>query len=131
MLSVRDSESWTLVTVIKEALSVLLEKLINHVETSVSIPLIDPLPALKHIVESVQAHTEQGGDLVTSEDILLTLRPFCSDSTIEVQSRLDVLQILEQSFKLSEEDSRLLTLYRTQAVVTEAWVDHQIGRAHV
>ena len=36
------------------------------------------------------------GDLVSSEDILLTLRPFCSDSTLEVQPRLDVLHILEQ-----------------------------------
>ena len=31
-----------------------------------------------------------------------------------------------QSFKLSEEDSRLLTLYRTQAVVTEAWANCKV-----
>ena len=36
------------------------------------------------------------GSLVTSEDILTKLRPFCSDSSIEVQPRLDVLHILEK-----------------------------------
>ena len=32
----------------------------NHAEASDSISSIEPLPALKHIVESVQAHSEQG-----------------------------------------------------------------------
>ena len=31
-----------------------------------------------------------------------------------------------QSFKLSEEDSLLLTLYRTQAVVIDTWADEQV-----
>jgi hypothetical protein len=36
------------------------------------------------------------GDLVSQDDVLLLVRPFVSDSTIAIQPRLDILQILEQ-----------------------------------
>ena len=42
---------------------------------------------------------------MSSDDILTKLRPFCSDSSIEVQPRLDVLHILEKvKFSRSKDD---------------------------
>ena len=60
------------------------------------------------------------------------LRPFCAEEDSEeedqaegegaVQARLRVLQMLEQCFSLEHTDlGRLLTLYRTQAVLNSAW----------
>jgi hypothetical protein len=33
---------------------------------------------------------------VASEDVMKLLRPFCSDDSVEVKPRLDVLHILEK-----------------------------------
>ena len=36
------------------------------------------------------------GELVTSEDVMSLLRPFCTDTSVSVQERMDILQVLEQ-----------------------------------
>ena len=66
------------------------------------------------------------GDLVGAEDVMSLLRPFCADIAVEVSVRLDILQMLEQCFKLSDKDLGLLILYRTQALVSSAWTDKKV-----
>ncbi|WAR01028.1 NBAS-like protein, partial [Mya arenaria] len=89
------------------------------------------LESLRNVVQNIQEHIEDGGSLLTSERLLSQLRPFCSDSSVEVQPRLDVLHILEKSFKLSDEDMVLLHLYRTQAVITDTWHDCKISHDEI
>ncbi|KAK0060125.1 neuroblastoma-amplified sequence [Biomphalaria pfeifferi] len=93
-------------------------------EISVSKPWLE---VLQLVVENVREHHDNGGDLVQAEDVISLLRSFCSDNTIEVPHRLNVLKVLEKSFDLSECDKILLTLYRTQALVSIAWPNTQVN----
>ncbi|KAM9497126.1 NBAS subunit of NRZ tethering complex isoform 1-T1 [Clarias gariepinus] len=81
----------------------------------------DPLNVLEGIVKAVQDDVQGGGHAVTSEDLLAWLRPFCGEDSRPVRVRIEVLQILEQSFSLSEQDVRLLVLFRSRAVLKACW----------
>lgn len=81
----------------------------------------DPLKVLEGIVKAVQDNVQGGGHAVSSEDLLAWLRPFCGDDSKPVRVRIEVLQILENSFSLSEQDVRLLVLFRSQAVLKACW----------
>ncbi|EMP42356.1 Neuroblastoma-amplified sequence [Chelonia mydas] len=81
----------------------------------------DPLQILEGIVSAVHASAEKGEKLVSSDDLLEWLRPFCGDDSLPVKPRIKVLQIMEQAFHLSDEDSRLLVFFRTHAVLKACW----------
>ncbi|MGH0162236.1 UNVERIFIED_CONTAM: hypothetical protein FKN15_071235 [Acipenser sinensis] len=68
----------------------------------------------------------QGYGEVSSDDLLVWLRPFCGNVSLPVKPRIEVLQILEQGFNLSDEDSKLLVVYRTQAVLKTSWPQRQV-----
>uniref|UniRef100_A0A8C1T3G6 NBAS subunit of NRZ tethering complex n=1 Tax=Cyprinus carpio TaxID=7962 RepID=A0A8C1T3G6_CYPCA len=76
----------------------------------------DPLKVLEGIVAAVHTNVQSGGNMVTSEDMLAWLRPFCGDDSKAVRPRLEVLQILEHSFSLSDQDIHLLVFFRSQAM---------------
>ncbi|XP_069462044.1 NBAS subunit of NRZ tethering complex isoform X2 [Ambystoma mexicanum] len=86
----------------------------------------DPLQILEGIVSAVQASIEKGERLVSSDDLLEWLRPFCGDDSLPVKPRIDVLQILEQAFHLSDKDIKLLVFFRTQAVLKACWPKRQV-----
>ncbi|XP_061097581.1 NBAS subunit of NRZ tethering complex [Conger conger] len=91
----------------------------------------DPLVVLEGIVSSVHADVQNGGRAVSSDDILSWLRPFCGDPSLPVRGRMEALQILERAFPLGEQDSRLLLLYRSQAVLEPCWPHRQLEMADV
>nr|XP_006006206.1 PREDICTED: neuroblastoma-amplified sequence isoform X2 [Latimeria chalumnae] len=111
----------------------------NAVETIIHVlrndkdftPGKDPLQVLEAIVSAVHSDVEKGGRLVSSDDLLAWLRPFCGDASLPVKPRIEVLQILEQAFHLSDEDSRLLIFFRTQAVLKAIWPNRQVEVADV
>uniref|UniRef100_A0A8C2PVG0 NBAS subunit of NRZ tethering complex n=1 Tax=Cyprinus carpio TaxID=7962 RepID=A0A8C2PVG0_CYPCA len=80
-----------------------------------------PLKVLEGIVAAVHTNVQSGGNMVTSEDMLAWLRPFCGDDSKAVRPRLEVLQILEHSFSLSDQDIHLLVFFRSQAVLRACW----------
>ncbi|XP_051501521.1 NBAS subunit of NRZ tethering complex-like isoform X3 [Myxocyprinus asiaticus] len=84
----------------------------------------DPLKVLEGIVVAVHTNV-QSGNLVTSEDMLAWLRPFCGDDTKPVRPRIEVLQILEHSFSLSDQDVHLLVFFRSQAILKACWPDRK------
>ncbi|XP_032999018.1 neuroblastoma-amplified sequence isoform X1 [Lacerta agilis] len=86
----------------------------------------DPFQILESIVSAVHTSAENGENLVSSDDLLAWLRPFCGDDSLPVKPRIKVLQILEQAFHLSDEDSKLLILFRTQAVLKACWPQTQV-----
>ncbi|XP_062857972.1 NBAS subunit of NRZ tethering complex [Trichomycterus rosablanca] len=85
----------------------------------------DPLQVLEGIVKAVQEDVQNGGQAVSSEDLLAWLRPFCGDDSKPVRVRIEILQILEHSFSLSEQDIRLLVLFRSRAVLKACWPDRE------
>ncbi|KAF1512359.1 Neuroblastoma-amplified sequence, partial [Eudyptula albosignata] len=86
----------------------------------------DPLGILEGIVSAVHNSVEKGEKIVSSDDLLEWLRPFCSDDSLAVKPRIRVLQILEQAFHLSDEDSKLLVYFRTQAVLRVCWPETKV-----
>ncbi|XP_078722681.1 NBAS subunit of NRZ tethering complex isoform X1 [Lampetra fluviatilis] len=90
-----------------------------------------PLEALEGIVSAVRSHSEDGGKLVSADNLLSWLRPFCTDAALPVRPRVAVLQILEQAFRLGDEEGHLLAFYRTQAVLTDAWPHRTLDMAEV
>nr|XP_030700431.1 neuroblastoma-amplified sequence isoform X1 [Globicephala melas] len=86
----------------------------------------DPLRILEGVVAAVHASVDKGEELVSSEDLLEWLRPFCADDAWPVRPRIQVLQILEQSFHLTEEDGRLLVFFRTEAILKATWPQRQV-----
>ncbi|KAJ6653763.1 hypothetical protein lerEdw1_008735 [Lerista edwardsae] len=91
----------------------------------------DPLQILEGIVSAVRTSAENGENLVSSDDLLDWFRPFCGDDSLPVKPRIQVLQILEQTFHLSDEDSKLLVLFRTQAVLKAFWPQTQVEIADI
>uniref|UniRef100_A0AAY5EXF8 Sec39 domain-containing protein n=1 Tax=Electrophorus electricus TaxID=8005 RepID=A0AAY5EXF8_ELEEL len=91
----------------------------DAVEQDILKAYTDPLKVLQGIVVAVHANVQ--GDIVSSEDLLAWLRPFCSDDSKPVRVRIEVLQILEHSFCLSDQDNRLLVFFRSQAVLKAGW----------
>ncbi|KAM6149969.1 NBAS subunit of NRZ tethering complex [Erethizon dorsatum] len=91
----------------------------------------DPLQVLEGVVAAVHASADTGEQLVAPEDLLAWLRPFCADDALPVRPRVRVLQVLEQSFRLTEEDSRLLVFFRTEAILKAAWPGRQVDVADV
>lgn len=59
--------------------------------------------------------------MTNQEDVLECLRPFCADVTVSAAIKTTVLQLMEESFDLSGEDTFLLLFYQTDAVVTSTW----------
>ncbi|XP_069925849.1 NBAS subunit of NRZ tethering complex isoform X1 [Oryctolagus cuniculus] len=91
----------------------------------------DPLQVLEGVVTAVHASVDNGEELVSPEDLLEWLRPFCADDSWPVRPRIQVLHIFGQSFHLTEEDSKLLVLYRTEAILKAAWPQRQVDLADI
>ncbi|XP_062471865.1 NBAS subunit of NRZ tethering complex isoform X3 [Pezoporus occidentalis] len=96
-----------------------------------STSLKDPLGILEGIVSAVHASVEKGEKIVSSDDLLDWLRPFCGDDSLAVKPRIRVLQILEQAFHLSDEDIKLLVYFRTQAVLRACWPEEKVEIADI
>ncbi|XP_010210927.1 PREDICTED: neuroblastoma-amplified sequence-like, partial [Tinamus guttatus] len=86
----------------------------------------DPLGVLEGIVSAVHTSVEKGEKVVSSDDLLAWLRPFCGDDSLPVKPRIKVLQVMEQAFHLSDEDSKLLVFFRTQAVLRACWPERKV-----
>ncbi|XP_032285991.1 neuroblastoma-amplified sequence isoform X1 [Phoca vitulina] len=91
----------------------------------------DPLQVLEGVVAAVHASVDKGEDLVSAEDLLEWLRPFCADDTRPVRPRIQVLQIWGQSFNLTEEDGKLLVFFRTEAILKATWPQRQVDIADI
>ncbi|XP_045142533.1 neuroblastoma-amplified sequence, partial [Echinops telfairi] len=87
----------------------------------------DPLQVLEAVVSAVHDSVEKGEELLSSEDLLRWLRPFCGDDAVPVRPRIHALRLVEQCFHLSEEDGKLLVFFRTEAVLRAAWPQRQVA----
>lgn len=91
----------------------------------------DPLQVLEGVVASVHASVDKGEELVSSEDLLEWLRPFCARDSLPVRPRIHALQILGQSFHLTQEDGKLLVFFRTEAILKAMWPHRQVDVADI
>ncbi|RXN16918.1 neuroblastoma-amplified sequence [Labeo rohita] len=96
-----------------------LERIEQLLAVSVGTSDLSPKSIVQDAVERII--TALSGTMVTSEDMLAWLRPFCGDDSKPVRPRIEVLQILEHSFSLSDQDIHLLVFFRSQAVLKACW----------
>ena len=88
----------------------------------------DATKRLKSLITRASQHCEESEEqLVTLDDLLSVLRPFCADAAVDVHLRLDILRLLEQSFSLQASDVTLLLYYRTDAIVAPHWSDVEVS----
>uniref|UniRef100_A0A3Q3DDB3 NBAS subunit of NRZ tethering complex n=1 Tax=Hippocampus comes TaxID=109280 RepID=A0A3Q3DDB3_HIPCM len=66
------------------------------------------LDVLKAMAMAVHSSVQEGDSMVSSDDLLAWLRPFCGDPSLPVRPRIAVLQILESNFSMCDADVRLL-----------------------
>ncbi|XP_078145981.1 NBAS subunit of NRZ tethering complex [Centroberyx gerrardi] len=104
-------------TVLHDAVERVVSALSGEPDALTNYP--QPLRVLEAMVTAVHNNVQSGDSVVTSDDLLAWLRPFCGDAALPVRPRIDVLQILESNFSLRDADVRLLLLYRTQAVLKD------------
>lgn len=81
----------------------------------------NPMDILRTIINTVSIHVQKGGTMTNQEDVLECLQPFCADVTVSAAIKTTVLQLMEESFDLSGEDTFLLLFYQTDAVVSSTW----------
>ncbi|XP_063771451.1 NBAS subunit of NRZ tethering complex isoform X2 [Pseudophryne corroboree] len=115
--------------IVQRATEMIIASLSGNVLDSCAIE--DPLKVLESIVREVHLSTERGEKLVSSDDLLEWLRPFCGNDSLPVRPRIDVLQIMEQAFNLSDEDNKLLVFFRTQAVLKASWPHKEVEVADI
>ncbi|XP_021365609.1 neuroblastoma-amplified sequence-like [Mizuhopecten yessoensis] len=129
LLSTIPTLSWKPLTAVQQS----LDRIISHLsDESSSLDCVEEsLASFQRIVNNVYSHGQEGGDHVTAEDVMTLVRPFCSDDTVAVKPRLDLLHTLEKSFDLSPEDLVLLVLYRSEAVINKGWHDITVQEADI
>eukprot|EP00057_Strongylocentrotus_purpuratus_P023613 XP_011678087.1 PREDICTED: neuroblastoma-amplified sequence [Strongylocentrotus purpuratus] len=123
---------WTALSVTRDA----IRRILAAIKSGDSVEDIDiegrPMDFLKKITLEVQRHKQEGGNnIVTANHVLDELRPFCSDMSVAVEPRVEILQLLEETFPLSKDDTQLLLFYRTQAIVSGAWTDVKVTEEDV
>ncbi|XP_027711429.1 neuroblastoma-amplified sequence isoform X1 [Vombatus ursinus] len=91
----------------------------------------DPLQVLESIISSVHASVEKGERLLSSDDLLEWFRPFCADDALPIKPRVRVLQSVERSFHLTDEDRKLLVFFRTEAILKAMWPQTQVTIADI
>lgn len=112
--------SWELLDIYTESIQLIIQQLRNSDKIlHPSLKNCDPLNVLENILKSFAENSEE---LIGEEIVLELLRPFCSDISVPVQVRLNVLQLLEKTTNLDIEDLDLLLLFKTQAMVAAAWI---------
>ncbi|XP_067123633.1 NBAS subunit of NRZ tethering complex-like [Centruroides vittatus] len=121
--------SWELLDIYTEGIHLITEQLRNpEVSLHPSLQNLQPLNVLENILKSFAENSEE---LIGDEIVLELLRPFCSDTSVSVQIRLKVLQLLEKTTNLDIEDLDLLLLFRTQAIVATAWEGIEINEDQI
>ena len=73
------------------------------------------------MIDLVSDHLESDGNLLSQEDVLEVVRPLCTNLEIKTDLKMELLQILEKSFELHDDDIFLLIYYQTDAIIAKTW----------
>lgn len=87
----------------------------------------DLLAVLDHILQQIREYLENGGDLLSEEEVLDELRNLCQEESVPLKTKVDILTISEKYLSLNEEDLQLVRVMKTGDVVGAAWPDDIIS----
>ncbi|KAK7477823.1 hypothetical protein BaRGS_00030901 [Batillaria attramentaria] len=80
--------------------------------------IYDPLSRLEQILQNVQEHIENEGQLAGRKEVFDVLHPFITDTTVPMQQRLAVLELLEMTVGLGREHATVLLWCKTSRLVS-------------
>ncbi|XP_064078814.1 uncharacterized protein LOC135196168 isoform X1 [Macrobrachium nipponense] len=109
-----------------------LHLLISHwkgekIEIEVEAEGRDLLAVLDHILQQIKDYLENGGDLLSEEEVLDELRNLCQEESVPLKTKVDILTISEKYLSLNEADLQLVRVMKTGDVVGAAWPDDIIS----
>ncbi|XP_067933304.1 NBAS subunit of NRZ tethering complex-like [Watersipora subatra] len=130
ILQVMQVDGWTVRHALNDAVLIICA----HLRDGKSHLTFNEKPTLdtfESIITQVGEHQKEGGDLVNSEDVMSLFRPLIPDTSIDMDSRLLVLALLEKYLVLNKEDKLVVLLYQTQAIVSTHWPQVKVERVDV
>uniref|UniRef100_A0A5F8H6Y9 NBAS subunit of NRZ tethering complex n=1 Tax=Monodelphis domestica TaxID=13616 RepID=A0A5F8H6Y9_MONDO len=102
-------------------------KTVVHSAVTSMLSLLSGGPA--QLAKAVSLSCREG--LLSADDLLAWFRPFCADDSLPVKPRVQVLQSMERSFQLTDEDRKLLVFFRTEAILKATWPQTQVSIADI
>ena len=76
---------------------------------------------ITNIKEHHAKHTATSSNIVSSDDVLDVVRPFCADVAVSTDVKSHVLRLLGNAIEMAERDVSLLLFYQSQSVIGPAW----------
>lgn len=73
------------------------------------------------LVSGAKEHSESGDNLITLNDILDIVRPFCCDVNVNTDIKTEALYQLQSSFELSVQDVHLLQYFQSESIIKSKW----------
>lgn len=83
----------------------------------------DLIATLGHVFTTVHQYLDDGGCMLSEDEVIDEVRSLCQDESIELSTRVAVLSAAENHLALSDEDLKLVQLMRTGQLVKESWPD--------
>ncbi|XP_076465960.1 NBAS subunit of NRZ tethering complex-like isoform X2 [Babylonia areolata] len=121
----------TVADVLRKALQRNVSTLRGEEEGEGERKIYDPLDRLENILENVQEHIENLGELAGRGDVFDVLHPYVSDTTISMQHRMAVLELLEKTVGLGAQHASILLFCKTVRVVSPVWGEVEVGEEAV
>ncbi|CAE1234400.1 NBAS [Acanthosepion pharaonis] len=131
ILSIKPISNWNLSTAVKKAIEYCTDYILDSSKHCDIFKKSDGIDVVESIIQNVLGHQEMSGKLVTADDLLSLLLPFCSNCSVSVQPRLKLLKCLEMNFKLKPKDIELVVFYRTNAVIADSWPHQQLESSDI
>ncbi|XP_076063780.1 NBAS subunit of NRZ tethering complex-like [Oratosquilla oratoria] len=88
---------------------------------------LDLLEALSHVLKELKGYLQDGGDMLSEEEVMDELRPICENKDLSISTRVEILKVIEKHLALSSEDQQLISVMRTGNVVALAWKDVDVS----
>ncbi|XP_025077701.1 neuroblastoma-amplified sequence-like [Pomacea canaliculata] len=125
LLQVAPPAGFTVADILEQALKRIVSAL-RGCEDSGERKIYDPLQRLEEMLQNVQGHIENEGQLTSRQQVVDALHPFVTDSTLAMKQRLPVLEILEKTVGLGREHMGILLWCKTLRLVEPAWPDMEL-----
>ena len=85
-------------------------------------PIFRDFSVLSTLITDVESHQRSNENpIVTTNDILEVVRPFCSDVTVSTEVKSRLLNILQEAVTLADDDVMLLHFYQSQSIIGPTW----------
>ncbi|CAH1796434.1 unnamed protein product [Owenia fusiformis] len=127
ILNVSGSE-WTLHSALESAIDVIIRGL--HDLAVAGDGLTSSVQQLTDVMKNIKSWTEKS-DVVCADDIVQQLTRVYEDEDIPLETRLHVLQLLQQNFHLASDELLLLVQHQSDVIVASTWPNIKVSKESI